>query len=93
MVPRGFTGKVKKDEMDIKKKMVTGTGRKSSFEIFSACIIVLACADAYLTPCIKRYVDGFAAGFQNGIEVRMHYVSFSRQNILQKLFYQLGMIQ
>lgn len=29
MVPRGFTGKVKKDEMDIKKKMVTGTGRKS----------------------------------------------------------------
>ena len=83
MVPRGFTGKVKKDEMDIKKKMVTGTGRKSSF---AACIIVLACADAYLTPCIKRYVDGFAAGFQNGIEVRMHYVSFSCQKILQKLF-------
>lgn len=27
-----------------------------------------ACADAYLTPCIKRYVEGFAAGFQDGLK-------------------------
>eukprot|EP00045_Choanoeca_perplexa_P014632 m.173740 g.173740 ORF g.173740 m.173740 type:complete len:1257 (+) comp16743_c0_seq1:48-3818(+) len=24
-----------------------------------------ACADAYLTPCIKQYLDGFASGFEN----------------------------
>lgn len=30
---------------------------------------VQACADAYLTPCIKRYVTGFMSGFKNGIEV------------------------
>lgn len=29
----------------------------------------LACADAYLTPCIKRYVTGFMSGFKKGIEV------------------------
>lgn len=27
-----------------------------------------ACADAYLTPCIKRYVEGFASGFANSLE-------------------------
>ncbi|KAK3086761.1 hypothetical protein FSP39_022921 [Pinctada imbricata] len=27
-----------------------------------------ACADAYLTPCIKTYVKGFASGFQGGLE-------------------------
>jgi 5-oxoprolinase (ATP-hydrolysing) len=27
-----------------------------------------ACADAYLTPCIKRYVEGFASGFSNNLE-------------------------
>jgi 5-oxoprolinase (ATP-hydrolysing) len=24
-----------------------------------------ACADAYLTPCIKQYLDGFASGFES----------------------------
>ena len=24
-----------------------------------------ACADAYLTPCIKQYLDGFASGFED----------------------------
>ncbi|KNC80129.1 5-oxoprolinase, variant [Sphaeroforma arctica JP610] len=27
-----------------------------------------ACADAYLTPCIKRYVEGFCSGFENGLQ-------------------------
>ncbi|XP_068721716.1 5-oxoprolinase-like isoform X1 [Montipora capricornis] len=27
-----------------------------------------ASADAYLTPCIKKYIQGFTAGFQKGIE-------------------------
>eukprot|EP00039_Didymoeca_costata_P007096 m.96244 g.96244 ORF g.96244 m.96244 type:complete len:1284 (-) comp13538_c0_seq1:326-4177(-) len=27
-----------------------------------------ACADAYLTPCIKRYVDGFTSGFKNDLK-------------------------
>ena len=29
----------------------------------------LACADAYLTPHIKRYVQGFSNGFQKQLEV------------------------
>ena len=28
-------------------------------------VIILACADAYLTLHIKRYVAGFAKGFKN----------------------------
>ncbi|CAH2286095.1 5-oxoprolinase [Pelobates cultripes] len=27
-----------------------------------------ACADAYLTPCIQRYLDGFSNGFQNRLK-------------------------
>lgn len=27
-----------------------------------------ACADAYLTPHVKRYVQGFASGFKNNLE-------------------------
>ncbi|XP_075067731.1 5-oxoprolinase isoform X2 [Mixophyes fleayi] len=27
-----------------------------------------ACADAYLTPCIQRYLDGFRSGFQNHLK-------------------------
>eukprot|EP00794_Sanderia_malayensis_P019028 gene19028-20941_t len=27
-----------------------------------------ACADAYLTPCIKKYVHGFSRGFHNNLE-------------------------
>ncbi|KAL3859675.1 hypothetical protein ACJMK2_009883 [Sinanodonta woodiana] len=27
-----------------------------------------ACADAYLTPCIKEYVSGFSSGFQDGLQ-------------------------
>ncbi|KAG9464265.1 hypothetical protein GDO78_020225, partial [Eleutherodactylus coqui] len=27
-----------------------------------------ACADAYLTPCIQRYLDGFRKGFQNQLK-------------------------
>jgi len=33
------------------------------------CCISLASADAYLTPCIKEYIRGFTAGFQEGIQV------------------------
>lgn len=40
------------------------------------CCTSLASADAYLTPCIKEYIRGFTAGFQEGIQVccmwRMH---------------------
>lgn len=28
-----------------------------------------ACADAYLTPCIRRYLDGFCAGFAERLRV------------------------
>lgn len=27
-----------------------------------------ACADAYLTPCIKQYLEGFASGFERRLE-------------------------
>ena len=27
-----------------------------------------ACVDAYLTPCIKRYLDGFCAGFESNLK-------------------------
>lgn len=27
-----------------------------------------SCADAYLTPHVKRYVQGFASGFKNNLE-------------------------
>ena len=26
-----------------------------------------ACADGYLTPCIRKYVSGFASGFKNPV--------------------------
>ncbi|XP_069771232.1 5-oxoprolinase isoform X3 [Narcine bancroftii] len=29
-----------------------------------------ACADAYLTPCIRRYISGFRAGFQDALKAR-----------------------
>ena len=32
-------------------------------------ICIVASADAYLTPCIKKYIRGFTAGFKKGIEV------------------------
>eukprot|EP01134_Creolimax_fragrantissima_P002593 CFRG2593T1 len=34
-----------------------------------------ACADAYLTPCIQRYVSGFCKGFQNNLAgVSVHFM-------------------
>ena len=27
----------------------------------------VACADAYLTPCIQRYVTNFISGFKNAV--------------------------
>ena len=36
------------------------------FEFDLQCV---ASADAYLTPCIKKYIRGFTAGFQDGIQV------------------------
>ena len=43
------------------------------FNIHFFCSIQ-ACADAYLTPCIKRYVSGFMSGFKAGIEVIKNYL-------------------
>ena len=37
-------------------------------DVFCFCSLQ-ACADAYLTPCIKRYVTAFMSGFKSGIEV------------------------
>ena len=34
------------------------------------CFVIAACADAYLTPCIKKYVKGFSSGFKGGLKVR-----------------------
>ncbi len=34
-----------------------------------------AAADGYLTPCIYRYVQGFASGFKNPVSVQI--LSFS----------------
>lgn len=56
-----------KNENSVKK---TVTRNQNSFDKYHAnFVIVVACADAYLTPCIKRYVDGFTAGFQDGLKV------------------------
>ena len=33
-------------------------------------IFILACADAYLTPHIKTYVQGFSQGFEKQLKVR-----------------------
>lgn len=30
-------------------------------------ILFQACVDAYLTPCIKRYIDGFQSGFDENL--------------------------
>ena len=36
----------------------------STLSVFS-----IACADGYLTPCIFRYVKGFASGFKNPVSI------------------------
>lgn len=36
-------------------------------------ICISACADAYLTPQIKKYVAGFASGFKDNIQVRFFF--------------------
>ena len=28
----------------------------------------IACADGYLTPCIKTYLNSFASGFQDSLD-------------------------
>lgn len=33
-----------------------------------------ACVDAYLTPCIKRYLQSFSSGFKNLDESRVHFM-------------------
>ena len=33
-------------------------------------MFISACADAYLTPHIKKYVAGFASGFKDNIKVQ-----------------------
>ena len=43
---------------------------------------VQACADAYLTPCIKRYITGFMSGFKSGIEVIKNSLSTGTNLIL-----------
>ena len=30
---------------------------------------ITACADGYLTPCIKKYVSGFVSGFKDPVSV------------------------
>ena len=48
----------------------------------------LACADAYLTPHIKRYVQGFSSGFQNQLEVsnleNIHMFKVNNRNTRKK---------
>lgn len=34
-------------------------------------LIVLACADAYLTPVIQRYVCSFKSGFTSNLKVML----------------------
>ena len=33
-------------------------------------LLYVACADGYLTPCIQRYVRGFASGFKDPVSIR-----------------------
>ena len=38
----------------------------SHWPVYSTMAIsLLACADAYLTPCIREYIKGFSSGFKN----------------------------
>ena len=38
----------------------------SHWPVYSTVAIsLLACADAYLTPCIREYIKGFSSGFKN----------------------------
>lgn len=39
-------------------------------------LLFVACADAYLTPCIRKYVGGFSGGFERELEVN-HLVHFA----------------
>lgn len=39
-------------------------------------IYISACADAYLTPQIKKYVAGFASGFKDNIQVRFFFFHY-----------------
>ncbi len=41
------------------------------------CVLSSACADGYLTPCIQRYVTGFAAGFKDPVSFSsLYFISF-----------------
>ena len=60
IVPRGFTGIYKYTYISSASHFVT------RFKILAAC------ADAYLTPCIERYVQGFASGFKDPVCVYMY---------------------
>ena len=58
IVPRGFTGTCM---ACIRYRLVMVIRVVTCFEHFAAC------ADAYLTPCIERYVRGFASGFKDPV--------------------------
>ena len=40
---------------------------KTFFQLH-CCYNAIASADAYLTPCIKKYLTSFAGGFQNNLQ-------------------------
>ena len=40
-----------------------------------------ACADAYLTPCVQKYVSGFASGFKNQLQVIYYFFTPLLMNI------------
>ena len=58
IVPRGFTGTCTCMACTRYRLVMAVVTR---FEHFAAC------ADAYLTPCIERYVRGFASGFKDPV--------------------------
>ena len=57
IVPRGYTGSWHGFASFVRNFEISRDG------------LPLACADAYLTPCIQKYIEGFQAGFDSGLEV------------------------
>ena len=64
IVPRGYTGRNGIGGMD-----VISPSLSLSLSLF------LVCADAYLTPCIKRYVKGFCSGFKDPVSITLFLIN------------------
>ncbi|KAK3716070.1 hypothetical protein QZH41_007242 [Actinostola sp. cb2023] len=86
---------------DVHEREVGEIARELGFEQVSLSSVVMpmmrivprgytACADAYLTPCIKRYVSGFASGFKDGLKVGYAMTTYGRETSKPVIGFDMG---